>query len=484
MNQTAATAHDQTQFQGWTASPTARGSIDIIWSSLVTLTVCSWSSVCVNIPAQDDSDTKKWRRKAWMTVICLIGPEFLMVLALGQWHAARQSVKAFHDDGFTRWSMKHGFYAEMGGFIAITEDKVRFPLRGKSLHYLVWKGLISNDVVNKVVLLDVEIIDDRNKADKSFRVIALVQAVWFCINVLARFIQHLRVTTLELTVLAYFVPTASTYLLWWNKPRDVETVEFVPVQATADQLALPRGKWIKTPLDWLDREEWHGSVLFRHWINLIVRINPSTYWTTPKENTVLRRRSDNDYLPCPHFWQGVLFEGVLTFTFFGVNFIAWNHSFPADIERTLWRVASLLMVATYILGAGWHTFVNARWPMHRERVRSMQRRAELAQPCDQLHLSQTRCSTNEMAPRLPARTRWKRFTTSMNSRVAKLRNNSTNDDPELDVPLKMLLPGTLMAGLYCLSRLYIFVEDGMAFRRMPAGTYNNVEWAAFLPHIG
>jgi hypothetical protein len=67
--------------------------------------------------------------------------------------------------------------------------------------------------------------------------------------------------------------------------------------------------------------------------------------------------------------------------------------------------------------------------------------------------------------------------------AVRMRNNSSGDDPNLDIPLRILLPGMPLILLYVVCRLYIFVEDGLAFRSQPKGVYESINWMQYLPHI-
>ena len=68
--------------------------------------------------------------------------------------------------------------------------------------------------------------------------------------------------------------------------------------------------------------------------------------------------------------------------------------------------------------------------------------------------------------------------------AVRIRNNSADDDPDLDVPLKMLIPGLPLMALYVVCRIAIFVLDGVAFQAQPRGVYEGEEWSIYLPHIG
>lgn len=50
-----------------------------------------------NLPAQSDGAFRKWRYKFDLACIAILGSEFLLMLALGQWSSARCSVKVGYE---------------------------------------------------------------------------------------------------------------------------------------------------------------------------------------------------------------------------------------------------------------------------------------------------------------------------------------------------------------------------------------------------
>lgn len=117
--------------QGLTSQPDGRGTLDIVRGCSVTLFLYSWSILCINVPASNDSHFKIYVRKFFLSILCFIGPEFIIQIAMAQWESARRSVGDFHAAGFTQWSMRHAFFADMGGFVLQTRDWVPFPIDEK-----------------------------------------------------------------------------------------------------------------------------------------------------------------------------------------------------------------------------------------------------------------------------------------------------------------------------------------------------------------
>ena len=67
-------------------------------------------------------------------------PDILVSMAAEQWESADQRVERFKALGFTSWTMRHAFFADMGGMLLHTLDIPPFPLNSEELAYLVEKN--------------------------------------------------------------------------------------------------------------------------------------------------------------------------------------------------------------------------------------------------------------------------------------------------------------------------------------------------------
>ena len=78
-------------------------------------------------------------------------------------------------------------------------------------------------------------IKDRAKGDGSSKLLAIMQSSWFILQGVARGIQGLALTELELVTLAMASLNAITFGSWWSKPLSVqEPVDvYVPAPAPA-----------------------------------------------------------------------------------------------------------------------------------------------------------------------------------------------------------------------------------------------------------
>jgi hypothetical protein len=65
----------------WRPEPTTRGTWNLISTSLITLALCTWTAVHLNIPGHGEKDKQKWRKAAWLT-LGLFAPEMVSTMAL------------------------------------------------------------------------------------------------------------------------------------------------------------------------------------------------------------------------------------------------------------------------------------------------------------------------------------------------------------------------------------------------------------------
>lgn len=72
----------------WVANPSGRGTWSLLYSCVFTLVLCVWTSIHLNVPPQDDTPLKSWRRKIKWVGCALFAPEIVVFAAFQQWFAA------------------------------------------------------------------------------------------------------------------------------------------------------------------------------------------------------------------------------------------------------------------------------------------------------------------------------------------------------------------------------------------------------------
>lgn len=61
---------------GWTMSPDGRGTMDILWTCIFTTFLCTFTILCLNLPAKNESSLRIQGRKILWMAIAIAGPEF------------------------------------------------------------------------------------------------------------------------------------------------------------------------------------------------------------------------------------------------------------------------------------------------------------------------------------------------------------------------------------------------------------------------
>lgn len=394
--------------------------------------------------------------------LCATAPEAIFQVALGQWLSARESVKAFHTSGYEDWSLRHGFFVNMGGFHLRSPDYPPFPINSRQLHYLVEREYVRYPQIEE------NQIRDRNKVDGVLRLITLVQTVLFLVNSLIRISQKLAITALELSTLAFVVMSIATTAFWFQKPADVKERIFLetntPIATILADLAVPSSAlYSYTPLDPIGREEWSWSVLWMHGLNSLRRLHLGG-----QRVELPNDRFHNTTVPVIEGWPHALFAS-LSVVYLSIFIAGWNFDFPTTIERTLWRAASLTALISASLLFISHQIFFKIFPVR-------QSGSGHTYPSAQNN-EHSPGSAKKLKKVLDVGKVAYKFS------VGYLRNNSGNKDPALDTPGRAVLATGLFGFVYVSARVYIFVADIIELRSLPASAYESPDWASLAPYI-
>lgn len=127
------------------------------------------------------------------------------------------------------WTITHGFYAVMGGFAVNATDTVSLSHKSSSatldrFWFLGVRGLRLLMKLNPDELpnLSAAEIESKSKANALAKTLVCVQALWFLAQTLSRLFQQIPISLLELNTSGHALCALLIYLLWWEKPFDVE----------------------------------------------------------------------------------------------------------------------------------------------------------------------------------------------------------------------------------------------------------------------
>lgn len=83
-----ASAEGDAPLTGWYEPPNERGTWDIIVSCVLTLTICVWSALHLNVPTEESKLAERNYRRARWIALGLFAPELVVSTAFGQFLTA------------------------------------------------------------------------------------------------------------------------------------------------------------------------------------------------------------------------------------------------------------------------------------------------------------------------------------------------------------------------------------------------------------
>ena len=256
-------------------------------------------------------------------------------------------IKYFNSFLGQRCSRTHGFFIIMGGFHLFersSEKKNDAQMMSQEdddpLHPLLASDLARDDIYSFTMPTEVE-IRDRGKSDWLTKSLVLLQTLWFVMQCIARGVEHLPVTHLEIVTLAYAAMNFVIYIFWWNKPLNVNRP--VRVFRKSEPVATRRTPHrVEEPTELTLKSIGKGlEAIFRfigggqdNNVDLSCEDRVPRFWadTTDGDNAIIA-----DLI--------MLGVGVC---FGAIHCIAWHFSFPTYTESLIWRISSVAITAVPI----------------------------------------------------------------------------------------------------------------------------------------
>jgi len=334
---------------------------DIIRNCLLTVFLCTWVSLHPNIPSPDEKWPRIALRRAGLMLLALIAPEAVISWAMRQRLAAAELAKQHKEEG---WTISHGFFAIMGGFMEYEGNQ---PIRVLLPDELDSYSLTGNGDFPRLSRAE---IDDKSKGDAISKCVVILQTAWFVTQCIARGAQGLPVTELELATVAFATLNFVIYVLWWDKPQNVqrgirvykkrkteEPIDDGNAEATVGTWDALRDAVSDIPavivrgpvVNGFTDSSWLTRVLLWPLANLANTLVPRD--EEDDINLKFEKRVGTFY---PTKWAAsegpsIFLVATVTVVFGAIHCIGWSFHFPSMIERTIWRFASLCITCVPIL---------------------------------------------------------------------------------------------------------------------------------------
>ncbi|ESK86857.1 hypothetical protein Moror_3452 [Moniliophthora roreri MCA 2997] len=445
---------------------------NVVWSCWSVVFISTWVSIHPNVPKYGEHPAVVVMKNGITMFMALIAPELIVLWSMRQWFSARKIAKQFKK---YHWGMTHAFFVLMGGFALYDGDEFLFFLwedwnktpgagqdrrimeeiaatgrghktaddpqdsnvshSGQSYSCLL-EFLLDNDFIK---LTEAE-IQDRSHADALTKGIALIQTTWFILQCIARAIQGLTVTELEIITMAFALLNFIVYFLWWNKPLRVRYPVRVTHRASPpSKAAAPRSPNVQmsacAAIIASIRSNFDNTcrnfplprvVTFLLWplLSLLTKFNRMLVGQNMDDagnpfSSRLAKDPVRMYAACYSIAVG----------FGALHCIGWSFHFLSEAERLQWQILSLMVTfLPVVLGV--------------------------------VHLSVTH--RNAIAAFLEDWPKW----------FAKL------------LSAIVVLSILLLAITYIVARVWLIVLALMALRELPNGAYKTPQWTTFIPHVG
>jgi hypothetical protein len=351
----------------------------------------------------------------------------------------------------------------MGGFILRTSDHGNFPINAAQVYYLVMQGHIPCPTTSRKQILD------KNKAARVIRFLTLCQTMWFLVNCIARQIEGIALTTIELSTLAFILSAAGSFFCWFHKPMDVETPEYVDLAISIAEVKMRAGisndnDWLYTPLDFVEeRKHWPWTLYWHYGLEIFLKVFKLPRWlvSVPTDRPI--RRIRDDLFPEPTYRSlPALF--VFHVGYAGILMAGWNLDTPTEIELLLWRIASSIQLGTILVGWATMPLMMEETPAFLRRLSSFTEKPTKIKKHKPSHLRKwySRDSISE----------------AIESRAEKART-LINDHPHWRASIRLMVVYQATWVIYLTARLYIIVEDLVSLRALPKSAFQTVTWWPF-----
>ena len=252
------TALNQNFAAGWVASPDFRGTADILWACLVTLTACVYTALYLNISFSHRPHWQRtWIKVRWV-IFALLRPEFVLLTAIRQFRDARNLCRTLNklkaqqqgntannkmtevqaqtnkvcdrvclvETSFSNQKLKSGFrmllsdqydlsyafYVVMGGFVVDVRD-IHDGYKFVSINPTGVELLARH---GHFLEMPTEKIADRSKANFLTKFLVCFQVTWMLVQCLARKAVKYPLTLLELHTMVHIVCALCIYVCWWK----------------------------------------------------------------------------------------------------------------------------------------------------------------------------------------------------------------------------------------------------------------------------
>ncbi|KAJ7687337.1 hypothetical protein B0H14DRAFT_2421725, partial [Mycena olivaceomarginata] len=301
---------------------------NILSSCLATIFACTWVSAHPNVPGPGQGKLALAGRRLGLVLVAIIAPELMAGFAARQILDARWFSKKYNV------SVTHGFFFAMGGFVSTSGHHPIATKKQLRLH---------PEYLAAIRSIREEDIEDKSKGDLLSKGLVLLQGLWFTAQCLARFLQHLPLTELEVETLAFQFVNVIIWFLWLKKPLDVQQPILLRPANELAASANPSHRPSQNRSLMRAVGATSDALLAGYYndVDFTTSTSVPSYWSTHRFPAKGLGKGNT------RFASSFIFIELLVGTLFGlIHCAAWNTHFPSTAELLIWRSCSLVIAAT------------------------------------------------------------------------------------------------------------------------------------------
>lgn len=216
------TALNHEIYNGWMSPPRTRGTSDILYTCLITISLCVYTAIHPNIPRP--RSRRPWLNRTCWVITGILAPEYVLWTAFNQHREARQLVSFLNakykesnplsskasDPPF---DLPYGFFVTMGGFRV---DIDGFVEKGETSECLTVEGCKRLAELGTFIEVGDRAIGCRQKANTLAKLFVCLEVSWMSIQCIARKDSGLPLTLLEIHTFVHVVCAIAIYILWFQ----------------------------------------------------------------------------------------------------------------------------------------------------------------------------------------------------------------------------------------------------------------------------
>ena len=191
-----------------------------------------------------------------------------------------------------------------------------------------------------------EELNDRSKGDALVKILACLHISWLVIQILARGVEGIAITQLEIMVLGFSACALVTYFLLFYKPQDVKVPTYIDIPNTLTRPQIIQLAARSPVATLMVQQFWLHGVAIRAMADNVFPWTPGIRFQIP-------HLMKTPIFLNPHL-IGIGGGGAI---FGGIHVAAWNFTFPTPVERLLWRISATYLVSIPLVGVFIYWFV-------------------------------------------------------------------------------------------------------------------------------